>query len=191
MNIFIISAQNIANSPYKKYMETIVNTAKKSGHKVYADHVFKTEISDPLAFAHEMNDIRKQSQALIAEVSIHSTGVGHDIRLALSEKKPTLIIYAKKEEKQVSEIIRSINNRLVTIASYSNISEVQDIVKKFINNSKSKLDTKFILIIPPEIDRYLEWASDYKRMHKAQLVREAVENYMGNDKDWEEYQKEE
>ena len=56
---------------------------------------------------------------------------------------------------------------------------------------KSKLQrfesTKFILNIPNEINVYLEWASTYKKAHKAQIVRAAIEDYMCEDKDWKEY----
>lgn len=191
MNILIIASQNIGNTEYKESMEHIVNAAQQSGHKIFAEHVFESEIRDPLQFAHEMNDKRKQSDVLIAEVSIHSAGVEHDIQLALTGKKPALILYNKKGEKQALYTTKGIQNRLATIESYTTPSEAQHIVKKFISSAKIKLDTKFILIIPPEIDQYLQWASDCKRMYKAQIVRNALEVYMGKDQIWQEFLQEE
>jgi TPP-dependent 2-oxoacid decarboxylase len=132
----------------------------------------------------------KDCDVLIADGTQASAGLGYDIAKAVTLRKPILILIDERvKEEQTPHPMRSQSN-LITYKKYSEETEVQEIIKEFINNAKQKLDTKFILIISPEIDRYLEWAADFKRMHKAQIVRNAVESEMEKDKDFKKYQEE-
>lgn len=131
----------------------------------------------------------KECDLVIADITDGTAGVGYFISTALFLKKPTLVI--QEESASMHEIHDSITtgkNRLLTYKTYKDLeNELTGILKEFVNKAKQQLDTKFILIIPAEIDRYLEWASDYKRMHKAQIVRNAIEEYMEKDSDWQEF----
>lgn len=127
----------------------------------------------------------KNSDVLITEASYFlSPGVGFEVGYALHEKKPVLVLINDKSDVVLSEVIEGNPSKLLTNKKYSNQEKLREIIKKFLVSSKNILDTKFILIISPEIDRYLEWASENKRMHKAQIVRNAVEDMMKKDKEY-------
>ncbi|MCA9385306.1 hypothetical protein KC717_01520 [Candidatus Dojkabacteria bacterium] len=133
--------------------------------------------------------VMKECDVLIAEGSNPSAGLGYDIAKAVSLKKQVLVLIKSEsdniaEEKVTPHPMRQ-NSKAITYAKY-NEKSVESTIKKFITDSKKKLDTKFILIIPPEIDQYLEWASDNRRMHKAQIVRNAIEDAMEKDNEWQE-----
>lgn len=49
---------------------------------------------------------------------------------------------------------------------------------------------KFILIISAEIDKYIAWASEERKLHKAQVVRMAIEDTMAKDLDYQRWLKE-
>lgn len=133
----------------------------------------------------------KNSDILIADVTQGSAGIGYNISLAVSLKKPVLVLRKKtKKEKVVHHLIDSGKVKQIKYKEYETAEDIQALVKEFVQTSKEIMDTKFIMIISPEIDRYLEWASDYKRMHKAQIVRTAIEDYMADDKEWKEYMEE-
>lgn len=77
------------------------------------------------------------------------------------------------------------------------VEDLQDIRKNLLNQV-SKVDEKiaklekvaeikFILILPPTIDKYLAWATSEHRMHKAQLVRGAIEETMLKDKEYQQF----
>jgi 2'-deoxynucleoside 5'-phosphate N-hydrolase len=130
----------------------------------------------------------KNSDILIADTTIYSSGIGYLIASSLNLKKPVLALFDSESGKKSSNIIKSsARSKLLTFKEYTN-KELIDVINNFIRSAKNILDTKFILIISPEIDRYLEWASAQKRMHKAQIVREAVEEMMKKDKDWKKNQ---
>ncbi|MBD3363453.1 hypothetical protein GF362_07095 [Candidatus Dojkabacteria bacterium] len=128
----------------------------------------------------------KNSDLLVAEVSDMSSGVGFLIANALSQKKPVLALYKKDKKENLSATIlgSDVSNKLLFYEEYAE-DNLKEKLQKFFEETKNLLDTKFILIIPPEIDRYLEWASDYKRMHKAQIVREAIDQLMEEDEEWQ------
>lgn len=128
----------------------------------------------------------KKADAVIADITYSSAGPGYDIASALNLKKPVLVL--KRADDTIKRGPHSITvqkNKLLNYIKYDD-SNIESIISNFLSTAKNMLDTKFILIISPEIDRYLEWASEYRRMHKAQLVRNAVEDMMKKDKEWKE-----
>jgi hypothetical protein len=133
----------------------------------------------------------RESDAFIADISDSSAGLGFQVAMALMEKKPVLILRSKKDAKLTSynSITTPKAHRGVKYQDYESMEEITQYIDKFIEDAKDKIDTKFILIIPPEIDKYLNWAADFRRMHKAQVVRKAIEREMAKDKDWKDYQK--
>ena len=137
-------------------------------------------------------DALKNSDVLIADVTDSSAGVGYNIHAAVSLKKPTLVIRRKGEaRKQVHHPISSGGAKLLSYKEYEDTKEIKEILRKFEREATQMLDTKFILIISPQIDRYLEWAADFRRMHKAQIVRNAVEEMMEKDAEYKKAEKEE
>jgi nucleoside 2-deoxyribosyltransferase len=130
----------------------------------------------------------KNSDVVVADITNGTAGVGYFISTALYLKKPTLVIQKKNDDSRGTTIHDSITqgkNRLLSYERYEN-DELESIIKKFLDEAKKKMDTKFILIISPEIDRYLEWTSSNRRKHKAQVVREAIEAKMEEDEEWQE-----
>lgn len=130
----------------------------------------------------------RDADVFIADMTKSSAGLGFQIALATSEKKPTLVLRHVEDTKPTSQnSITSGAHRNITYTDYKNTEEITKSVDLFLEDAKQKIDTKFILIIPPEIDKYLNWASDFRRLHKAQVVRQAIEKEMSKDKDWKSY----
>lgn len=133
----------------------------------------------------------KNADVVVAETTDFSSGIGYLIAKALNDKKPVLALYNKTLGDKPSNIIKASSvSKLLTFEEY-NEEGLSQSVKKFLNKVRKLLDTKFILIISPEIDRYLQWAADFKRMHKAQIVRNAVEEMIGKDTEYKKAGKEE
>src|SRR5438270_801954 len=83
----------------------------------------------------------------------------------------------KNKEVETTQI-----NNLLNYKTYSE-KNLEEIIKQFLNDAKKLLDSKFILIIPPEIEQYLSWGSNKKGIRKAEIVRQAVEEFMAKDED--------
>lgn len=173
---------------YSSYTQ-IIEELKSQGLDVDDSHIHRTpeqdEMNVEMAYKNNLRGI-KNADFVIAEISKLSSGIGFLIASALNEKKPVVVLNNTAVNPKPSKMIKGAQNRLLIYFPYET-SAIKDVINKALTNIKQKLDTKFILIIPAEIDRYLEWASKERRMHKAQLVREAVENIIEEDLDYQNY----
>ncbi len=61
-----------------------------------------------------------------------------------------------------------------------------DEVKKAEEEEKAQ-QIKFILILPPHIEKYIDWKARDTNTHKAEVVRAAIQNKIKNDKEFKEY----
>ncbi|KXK26811.1 MAG: hypothetical protein TR69_WS6001000832 [candidate division WS6 bacterium OLB20] len=174
---------------YKLIKELI----EKSGNKVdftYFETSAEEDYKD-LEGTHKRNQsLLKTNDFIIAETTNYGSGIGYLIAQALNEKKPVLALYNPEKGEKPSAIIKESANksRLLHFSEYTD-STLEGVIKTFLSDLKKVMDTKFILIISPEIERYLEWVSDERRMHKAQVVRQAVEETIEKDKEYQEYLK--
>jgi nucleoside 2-deoxyribosyltransferase len=131
----------------------------------------------------------KSSDFVIAELSSSSAAVGFEIAFALSEKKPVLVLYDETKQKSLATPFRGNKSKYLKIKRYRNEKDLENAIKFFINDVSTLIDTKFILIIPPVIDRYLEWNVREKGNSKAEVTREAIERMMKTDERYQEYLK--
>lgn len=192
------SATVTDDETYKALYEKIIQTIQKSGHKVleYGAHkidpqeLLNRSETDIKKVYKELDKFLKQADVYITDISLPSVGIGYEISQAIASRKPVLALNYEKKKYQPLATLEGNKSKYLRYETY-NENNIEEIIKSFLKDAKEKLDTKFILIIPPEIDQYLQWASDYKRMHKAQIVRDAVDAYMGQDEDWQEFLKEE
>lgn len=180
----------------KKLYQNGVKYIKDTGAKVF-DHLISAleethtkDISEELftKSAKIQSTNIKNSDVLVAEITDSSGAVGFHIATALSEKKPVLVLRKKKDktDRLPGPIIGN-KSKLMRFSEYSNSEERTKAIKEFLSWSKKKLDSKFILIISAEIDRYLEWASQENRVHKAQIVRNAIEKVMKKDQEYTKF----
>lgn len=187
-----------------KNIRAIRDTVKQNGHKfikrpLKSEHgsdiyqVNEEAVTDIFDFSElsieqvyaEATKRIKSSDAVIAEASYFlSPGLGFELGFALHEKKPVLVLVNDTSDVVMSEVIEGNPSKYFSYQKYSSVEDIEQVVKDFLKSAKDKLDTKFILIISPEIDRYLEWASDRRRLHKAQIVRNAIEKEMEEDEEY-------
>lgn len=190
MKVFFIGDRKSENS--QKLNDRIIKILEKNGYKVDKSLISVNHEDDYInfegAYKRNLKSI-KDCDVIVAEITGISSGIGFLLATAINQRKPVIALFHKDYKIKPSLTLRGIKNKLFAYTEYDD-KTVEQVLNKALMQVKQQLDTKFILIISPEIDRYLEWASDYKRMHKAQLVREAVEKYMNEDKDWAEFQAE-
>ncbi len=181
------------NEKAEKWQNHIIQAIKNSGAEIF-DINFKVkpkqlyeETEEQYVNVFKRNtEFIKNADLVVAEVSLTDSGVGYEISYALNLKKPVLALYNEDSIEPTAPPIAVGKNKLLTFKKYK-ASDVEKIIAKYMQDVRKQMDTKFILIISPEIDRYLEWASEFRRMHKAQVVRESVEAVMKKDKEYKAY----
>lgn len=195
MKIYITASIRLTDESMKD-INNLVKHLESKGHnvnkyKLAGDYAKKQSFDEgDLSEYHKkmMNSI-KQCDVVIADISTKSSGLGYEVAIALQERKPILALFRGRPQDHSSLSLSSNPSKLLKLRNYTP-ETINQVAEDFLKEAKEQIDTKFILIISPEIDKYLSWASDERRMHKAQLVRNAVEEMMAKDKDYKQFLKE-
>ncbi len=183
MKIYVSLPLNYNTNDFKSFTNA-VSVLKRLGHNVVDSSEIKSK--DATKLFNSSEKAIKDTDVVIAEVSKSDSKVGYEIARAFSEKKIVIALESDKGKSETNPIIHGNKSRSLVYKKYSD-KNAEDVVQKALKEAASKLDSKFILIISPEIDRYLDWASQNKRMHKAQIVRNALETIIKKDKDYRNY----
>ena len=118
----------------------IVNILKKHG-TVLTEHVadkrltnqgeITETVADEFIFGRDVTWLR-DSDVLVAEVTTPSLGVGYEIGLAESIKKPIVCLFRKIDGRSVSAMISG--NKAIKIYTYNNLEELLGILDGYFSN---------------------------------------------------------
>lgn len=187
MKVSFIFSQT--DSKFNKNYANITSALENSGNKVSVIKLNEVSAEPEQAKKEYQKIINfiKKSDFIVIETSVQASIIGFLMSTAINEKKPILALSDEKLGKDSESFWNyAIKNKLLSCKTYS-LKNINEVIAEFLNSVKKIIDTKFILIISPEIDSYLEWASDNRRMHKAQVVRRAVEEIMSLDKEYKKF----
>ncbi len=110
-----------------------------AGVEVLSEHVaWETVFDDERGMSEQeifMRDVGgiQQCDCLVAEVSVHSIGVGYEICHAVGLKKPVLCVYERGSN--VSAMV--LGNKEVVVQSYGDPDELRQIVQGFVGSVES------------------------------------------------------
>ena len=109
---------------------------------------------------------------VIAEISTKSFGVGYDVGLAVSQKKPTLLL--RRDDISKEAFLNGLDHPYVQKREY-NLKNIDSIIGTFLEqyDSQSK-DIRFNLFIDSKLNGYLQRSSFSKGKTKAEIVRELL-----------------
>jgi hypothetical protein len=138
----------------------------------------------------------KSADLMIAEVSYVSIDVGHDILLAIQEKKPVIVLYNMTDDIQNPRHITNVplglqgnRSKYILLREY-NSRTLDNVLRLALEDAKELLGTKFNLILPPELDRFLEWTSKNTGIPKSETTRHAIQELMEKNDAYMNYLKE-
>ncbi|HSD63684.1 MAG TPA: nucleoside 2-deoxyribosyltransferase [Ignavibacteriaceae bacterium] len=126
------------DSSFKDNYREIIDIVKKNNHSALSELNPDFQSAFPLnehqIFQRDIKWIEK-SNMMIAEVSGPSIGVGFEIAYALYVREiPVLALYNLEVEK-VSSMVIGCNSTLLYTKKYNNSGELNDIIKRFLNQS--------------------------------------------------------
>ncbi len=137
MNIYFSCSITGGRSEEKTY-QAIVKELLDRGHEVPTAHLSSPEVMelekivDPVEiFDRDMNWLR-ECDAVVAEVSSPSHGVGYEVAYALSLRKPVICCYQRG--KKVSKIITGNTSAGLKVAEYDDDDEAVRMVREFIDS---------------------------------------------------------
>lgn len=108
-----------------------------------------------------------------------------EVALALKHNRSTLIVYKRKSDLPSGAI--DIKHRMLEMREYKNENDLRLIVMDYLNRTKDSLDAKMFMIIPPTVNKYLDWIVNNTSKSKSDIVRGAVDDIADNDPDYQAY----
>lgn len=180
MKILISSPLNSKDQSYKKFVEKF-SLLKKSGHNLNDTATEKISAKSQ----EKIEKLIKETDILVVECSLSDFKSGFEIARALDEKK--IVILFSLEKIDSSSITNQFSGNKSVVSVVYTAKNLEAKILESLKVATSKLDSKFILILPAEMERYLDWSSQHKRMHKAQIVRGAIEQLIKKDRDYKEF----
>lgn len=117
----------------------------------------------------------KESNILIADLSVPSTSVGYQVFMAIECGLPVLCLYSLDFGlKKPSQVIQSIDSPLLEVASYAG-NGYKDVIRNFLKKGKRKELVKFNFVATREIVEYLDWLSKKLKVTKSAALRNEIE----------------
>ena len=128
----------------EKIYQIIVDTLVVDGHHVPTAHLSRSDVTameesvDPEeVYSRDIQWI-DSCDALIAEVSTPSHGVGYEVAYALSQNKPVLCLH--KHGNRVSKMITGNTHPFITVRDYRITADLAKIIQGFLYGIPSDLD---------------------------------------------------
>jgi len=117
--------------------QAMVDALVQDGHQVPSAHLAESGVGaveaalNPEAGYRRDVDWIRASEALIAEVSVPSHGVGYEIGFALGLGKPVLAIY--QQGRKVSKMISGNQDANLQVRAYQDSSEAMQVIREFLS----------------------------------------------------------
>lgn len=121
---------------FESVYQEIVGALTSDGHEIPTSHLVKSDVQENEraiipqdVYERDVNWI-KSCNALIAEVSVPSHGVGYEIGFALNIGKPVLCIH--QMDRKVSKMITGNSDPALTVRAYSQTEEAISLARTFL-----------------------------------------------------------
>jgi 2'-deoxynucleoside 5'-phosphate N-hydrolase len=138
MNIYF-ACSITGGREFESVYQKIVEALGQDGHQVPTAHLAESGIGaaeavlDPQTVYTRDVDWIHASDALIAEVSVPSHGVGYEIGFALGIGKPVLALY--QQGRKVSKMISGNPDARLQVKAYQAPAEAIRLIREFLSNA--------------------------------------------------------
>jgi len=137
MNIYF-ACSITGGRKFEPIYQAITRTLLDGGHLVPTAHLAGKDVMDleavvepQVVYTRDVNWIQ-DCDALVAEVSTPSHGVGYEVALALSLGKPVLCCY--QEGQKVSKMLTGNTHSMIRVTSYRDVNQAVQVVQDFLHN---------------------------------------------------------
>ncbi|MCL5003737.1 MAG: hypothetical protein M1352_00525 [Patescibacteria group bacterium] len=195
MIIFFTASSKDILAHKEAYLE-IRNSIKALGHSINRDWInYSIEVAEknrrdvptPSIYQDVMTAILT-ADLIIADASVRSMSIGHQITFALQKKKPVLLLQKLEGRSEAQDLfISGAKSPLLMIKNYTRTEEIRSLIKKFIQKYEATSKTRFNLVLNKAQDGYVEWAAFYYKISKTEVIQNAIDEKMESDRLFEKY----
>ena len=148
------------------------------------------DVSDIKLIYKECVNSIKEADLVIIEDTVSNFSTGHQITLALQNKKPTLVLWQGKKHRQFNQMfIHGIESDILQVSEYSPKS-LFETIDMFITKYEYALEKNRFHLVLNNVERnYLDWAQFAKHKSRTRIIKDAIKKSIDADKDYEVYLK--
>lgn len=130
----------------------------------------------------------KDADLVIVEDTISNFSTGHQITLSLQYKKPTLVLWKGKKHRQFKQMfIHGIDSNILEVNEYTE-ENLKDLIQVFLSKYERPAEkNRFHLVLNNKERKYLDWAQFRKGKSRTQIIRQALENTIDADEEYNNY----
>jgi hypothetical protein len=189
-----------STAEFFKYRDSyfgIRNYLIEQGHTLTRDWLPHTE--DRLIKKHtDVRDIKqiykacinsiKEADLVVIEDTVSNFSTGHQVTVALQNKKPTLVLWQGEKYRQFKQMfIHGIDSDILQISEYSD-ETLPSIINAFVNKYENVFERNRFHLVLNNVERnYLDWAQFTSNKSRTKIIREALRNKIDADDDYNEY----
>lgn len=131
-----------------------------------------------------------EADLVIIEDTVSNFSTGHQITIALQQKKPTLVLWQGKKHKHFNQMfIHGVESEFLEIYEYTS-KNLTDILQLFIRKySHFSARNRFHLVLNAAERQYLDWLQFTKHRSRTKVIRQALQTEIKNDEEYSEYLK--
>lgn len=191
MNVYF-SCSTKGISQYKSSFREIRDTIKKLGHKLTRDWIdysinkaeAKTEDLPGAKVYPAVVSAILAADVLVIEASVPSLSLGHQLSLALDKRKKVLVLSQLPQRELEKTFIGGITSPLLTLRSYQRNEDLKNILENYFRDVEEGPKFRFNLVIGSDLQSYIEWASFYYKRSKTEIIKQAVLEKKGKDRNY-------
>ncbi|MCA9390280.1 hypothetical protein KC571_02645 [candidate division WWE3 bacterium] len=173
----------IGENNSKTYLK-IEEILDRLGHSILK---FEFNQSDMFGQFDELRDQAIASDGIIIDASGLSPLIEFQMGYLLQIDKQ--IFFSHEAKSSVPASLATSKSKKLFIQEYSDTSELEAHLEAFLKKLESNLDAKLFMIIPPQMNKYLEWVASHTDRSKSDVVRNAVLSVADTDEDYQSFLK--
>lgn len=190
MKIYFSVSLSQMDDQLRKNCIRIIKHLKSQGHSVFPEELLEKDSGiyrsqsekEAIRAQRELTKMKKLADLVLVEVSRQSLGIGQEISLALSLRKPVIALY---EEGHRPHVLRDEGGDLLLLAPY-NDGNLETVLADALDYASSHQDVRFNFFISPAIGNYLDWISKEKKIPRSVYLRNLIEKDMEENEEYHE-----
>jgi hypothetical protein len=181
MNIYFAASTQSLGVQRGTY-EKIVESLRKQHVSVLDSWVVdamtgKERENDSRVMLQKQHSLLQKADAIVAEVSTPSLGVGAMLMFGIEQHKPILCLYPDTTDQDViSESVKGLTSSLVTTTSY-NITRLGKILQSFLMTAQQEHFQKFNFIASKKIADFITEQAKREQKTKSEFLRDFINTY--------------
>lgn len=130
----------------------------------------------------------KESELVIIEDTVSNFSTGHQVTIALQNKKPTLVLWQGSKHRQFKQMfIHGIESDILQVSEYEE-KNLKEIINTFINKYENISERNRFHLVLNNVERnYLDWAQFTKNKSRTKIIRDSLRKIIDSDHEYSNY----